>query len=175
MSSFVKPGVDIDLVIHQLKHYLPAQAPLKDFVHHNTLHAFQHHQFHEGLQQASTIFGYQVYLTLEEYRTLYSNKKISDDILVRRIEMAKGKTDSSAGGWKEKLISKTYDTTLHQKVGTLRKLWKSEYNININKVVHPILFRLVGAFLDQGISISSFPFHQHHFRWNSPIKQQQCS
>ncbi len=163
MSSFVKPGVDIDLVIHQLKHYLPAQAPLKDFVHHNTLHAFQHHQFHEGLQQASTIFGYQVYLTLEEYRTLYSNKKISDDILVRRIEMAKGKTDSSAGGWKEKLISKTYDTTLHQKVGTLRKLWKSEYNININKVVHPILFRLVGAFLDQGISISSFPFHQHHF------------
>jgi len=25
-------------VLHELKHYLPSQTPLKDFIHHNSMH-----------------------------------------------------------------------------------------------------------------------------------------
>ena len=56
-------------VLHELKHFLPAQAPLKDFVHHNTLHAFQHQHFYKAIRNASAIFGYKVSLSIDEYRT----------------------------------------------------------------------------------------------------------
>ena len=57
--------------IKELKHYLPAQSPLKDFIHHNTLHAFQHMKFYDAIRHASGMFGYKVSLSLDEYRSLY--------------------------------------------------------------------------------------------------------
>ena len=65
-ASFNEQGV-----LHDLKHYLPAQAPLKDFIHHNTLYAFQNLKFFDALLNASEIFGYKVSLALNEYRALY--------------------------------------------------------------------------------------------------------
>ena len=51
-------------VLHHLKHYLPAQASLKDFIHHNTLHAFQDRKFYDALTESSKIFGYKTSLSL---------------------------------------------------------------------------------------------------------------
>src|SRR5688572_28378832 len=76
-----KPKVDIPGIIHDLKHFLPAQAPLKDFIHHNTLHAFQNLKFHTAINHASEMFGYNVTLSLTEYRALFDKKQIREDIL----------------------------------------------------------------------------------------------
>lgn len=146
---------DEHLVLHKLKHYLPTQAPLKDFIHHNTLHAFQTEKFHVGLQKAAEIFGYTVYQSLNEYRALYESKKINETIIERIIADKKGSENLVL--WKWKLTEQVYDTQVHQRIGKLRGYFKNRYKINLDKEVHPLLFRLVGSYLDQGISIWKFP------------------
>ena len=150
-----KPLFDEQQVLHNLKHYLPSQAPLKDFIHHNTLHAFQHMPFHEGLQKASNTFGYTVYLSIDEYRDRYRAGKINPAILDKIIGEKKGVAHLQH--WKTKLLEKTYDVSIQSRIGQLRSLWKSEYQINLDKKTHALLFRLVGSYLDQGVAIQKFP------------------
>ncbi len=146
-------------VLHDLKHYLPAQAPLKDFIHHNTLHAFQYLKFFEGLHQASEIFGYKSSLSLQEYRDLYTKNKISKDIL-NRILADKGKDVSE---WVNKLVNVDYRNGTLPRIGMLRANWKKSYKIDLDSMVHPILFRILCSFLDQGIAIWSFPDNRKNF------------
>jgi hypothetical protein len=75
--------------LHELKHYLTAQAPLKDFIHHTPLHAFRKQKFHDGLRTAHIIFGYKVYLQLQEFRRIYAAGIISEQALERVIDRQK--------------------------------------------------------------------------------------
>jgi len=142
-------------VIHELKHFLPAQQALKDFIHHNSLHAFQHMKFYDAIFKASKIFGFQVHLQLSEYREMYKTGRIREDVLQMVILNKKGNADHA--GWKEKLITKQYDTINYPRIGQLRKYWKDVYHIDLDNKVHPLLFRILCAFLDQGIAIDAFP------------------
>jgi uncharacterized protein YbcC (UPF0753/DUF2309 family) len=142
-------------VLHRLKHYLPAQAPLKDFIHHNTLHAFQQLKFFKALDNASEIFGYKTLLSLTEYRRMYQQGKIRAEVLDRVLSTSVGKENTES--WKNKLISKKYDTTCTPRIGAVRSLWESVYNIDLDILVHPPLFRIICSYLDQGISIWNFP------------------
>lgn len=150
-----KVSFDLDHVILELGHYLPAQAPLKDFVHHNTLHAFQHMPFHQALQLAAENFGYKVYWDLEKFRELYLQKKINPLIFERVIIEHKG--SDKLAYWSNLLLHSPVQEYPEPKVGRIRKLWKTAYNLNLDKEVHQVLFRLVSSYLDQGIAIWKFP------------------
>ncbi len=147
-------------VIHELKHFLPSQQALKDFIHHNSLHAFQHMKFYDAIFKASEIFGFQVHLQLPEYREMYKTGRIREDVLQMVIEKKK---QNAAAEWKEKLISKEYNTINHPRIGQLRKQWKEVYQFDLDNKVHPPLFRILCAFLDQGIAIESFPLVNKSF------------
>jgi uncharacterized protein YbcC (UPF0753/DUF2309 family) len=146
---------DEEHVLHELKHYLPSQTPLKDFIHHNSLHAFQGLKFYDGIFKASKIFGYQVTLQLTEYRQLYQNKRIRKDILERIILERKGPAQLEE--WKHNVLTKNYDASNSPRIGLLRSQWKSGYRIDLDSLVQPLLFRILCSYLDQGISIWSFP------------------
>ena len=147
-------------VLHELKHYLPAQSPLKDFIHHNTLHAFQKTKFHKAIRSASEMFGYRVSLSLGEYRSFYQSRRIRKDILEHMIRERHG--PGNVEEWKQKALSGKYKTP-SPRIGVLRSNWKREYQIDLDSLVHPILFRVICSFLDQGIAIWSFPVRDKTF------------
>lgn len=150
-------GFDEAGVLAHLRHYLPAQNALKDFVHHNTLHAFQHKHFDDALYEASVIFGYSTYLSIDEFRALYREGRIREDILER--VLSETFTDSGeAGIWKNKLLSDDFDRNIPSRLGQLRSLWKEKYSLSMDKGVYPFFVRLLSGFLDQGIAVSLFPY-----------------
>lgn len=142
-------------VIHELKHYLPAQAPLKDFIHHNTLHAFQHLPFDMAIRQASEILGYNVSLSLEEYRSLYTAGRINMSVL--EVVLVRRKGNALAKEWMQKALSAKYKPSQSPRIGTLRSNWKRLYKIDLDSLVHPVLFRILCSYLDQGIAMWNFP------------------
>jgi uncharacterized protein len=152
---------DEEHVLHELKHYLPSQTPLKDFIHHNSLHAFQNLKFYGGIFKASKIFGYQVTLPLTEYRQLYEIGRIRADILERLIVERKG--NGQLEEWKNKLLVKEYDTANQARIGRLRSYWKSGYRVDLDSLVQPLLFRVLCSYLDQGIALRKFPAAKQGF------------
>ena len=80
---------DVDKDIHQrlrdiiehMEHVLPGQAPIKDFVHHNTLHGYQEMHFTEALRSSFEITGTYAYMSQEEFVEYYKEGRINKDDL----------------------------------------------------------------------------------------------
>src|SRR3954470_22009448 len=85
--------------IEHAAHLLPAQGPINVFIHHNTLHAFEHLRFEEAVRRGGETFGCQPYLAEERYRTALGRGRIrlpelravvADDLGTRAAETVGG-------------------------------------------------------------------------------------
>lgn len=148
-------------ILHEIAHYLPSQMTLKDFVHHNSLHAFQHESFYEGIFRASKIFGFKVTLQLADYRKLFQLGRIREEVIERII--IDRKSSSQLEDWSRKVLYQDYDENGSSRVGLLRADWKGIYGLDMDTLVHPLLYRILAAYLDQGISIWNFPKTENGF------------
>lgn len=146
---------DLDFTIQQIKKYLPTQGPLKDYIFSNSLACFQDLPFHEAMKRSSEIFGYKTYLDLKEYRNFYAKGEIRKDVLNKVIIEQKGFENFAI--WEHKLLEHDYQIRILSRVGVLRGKWKKFLKIDVDSFVHLNLFRIIGAYLDQGISIWNFP------------------
>src|SRR5215831_5900416 len=82
LSSESKAPHSLAGVIDELAHLLPAQGPISIFIHHNTLHAFEHLPFEEAVELAGERLGCEPFLAESRYR----DKLASGRILARDVE-----------------------------------------------------------------------------------------
>ena len=154
---------DIVGVVKHIAHWLPTQGPIKEFVHHNTLHAYQDRPFYEGCLIASRMYAARAFMPLSEYRGYYASGRI-DESSLRQVLAEESQSEAEIVRLKERLLHADLpDETLPRGIAKegLRPRWRENRGLALKLQTHPILFRLVGQFLDQGISVWRMPHTQY--------------
>ena len=151
-------------MLEHVAHLLPSQGPIREFIHHNTLHAFQDDSFHVGVRKGAEHFGARVYLRLNEYRSHFAKGRISKEAL--DFALAEWKSDRGAEAKLEKLLRdflqnpSSDELDLHS-LGTLERGFREiswrDRGVEISAAINPTVARLASAYLDQGLSIWQFP------------------
>ncbi|NLG55067.1 MAG: DUF2309 domain-containing protein, partial [Rhodococcus sp.] len=75
------PANHLQQLIEHAAHVLPSQGPLSVFVHHNTIHSFEHLPFTDAVERAADVYGCQPYLAEDCYRQELARGRILQEDL----------------------------------------------------------------------------------------------
>jgi len=150
---------DIDAMLARVAHWLPTQGPIKDFIHHNTLHAFQHRQFFDGVSAAARLYGATVAMPGRWYLELYRDGRIRESSLSRALATAfddeRERTAARARMLEAPITPPAFPGLAR---AGLRAEWAPRLGgVPLDRRSHLHLFRLIGAYLDQGLSMWRMP------------------
>ncbi len=180
-------------VMEHAAHPLPRQGPIGIFVHHNTLHAFEHLPFEEAVKQAGQLFEAEPYMSEARYRSELSRGRIQlvdvdavidrepDSLIfsglsrssLRRAMITPGvrEFDGATIVWR----IEQGDLAKDFQAPALRILFDACFTRAVpheeepaaprpvDEVIHPWLIRLCSVFLDQGTAYWPMPNREKGF------------
>jgi uncharacterized protein len=174
-------------------HLLPRQGPIGVFVHHNTLHSFEHLSFEQAVIDAAQLFGAEPYMSEAAYRAELARGRIQ---LVDIDAVLDGEPDSpifarlSRGDLRRAMITpgvrefdgativwrtEQGDLAKDFRRPALRALFDACFARTVaheeettpprpvDEVIHPWLIRLCSVFLDQGTAYWPMPNREKGF------------
>ena len=179
--------------VEHASHLLPKQGPIGVFVHHNTLHAFEHLPFEQAVIEASQTFGTEPYMSEAVYRAELARGRIQlvdiDAVLdsepdalifprlsrgsLRRAMITPGVREFDAATilWR----IEQGDLARDFRRAALRALFEACLDRSIahdpepaqprpvDEIIHPWLIRLCAVFLDQGTAYWPMPHRERGF------------
>lgn len=156
--THLDPGAPDDVVssaVRAAANRLPAQNPIEDFVHHNTLHAYEDLPFFAAVERAWEELGVEGTLSLDELRRLHESGRIRRRDLLAAIEEAglpRRTMDLLLGGDLPRSAER-----IATRVPTLRDAHLFATGENLEARVRPPLVRFLSGYLDQGVAQWSLP------------------
>lgn len=179
----------LNCVVNEIKLLLPHQGPIKDFIHQNTLQAFIDQPFDEAVESAAKIFGARTYMPLHYYRTKFKEGSISNIFLKKSIYKHFAEINDNdyaiinhaLFNWIEIIDRKTLFKLIKiknlpiedaniiianqsPKRTTIHEFLNIKLGCPIEHEVNTILFRLLGAYLDQGVTLWPLMENQSNFK-----------
>ena len=179
--------------VQHAAHLLPRQGPIGVFVHHNTLHAFQHLPFEEAVIEASHLFGAEPYMSEAAYRAELARGRIQlvdidaaldsepDALVFARLSRGSLRRAMITPGVREfdaaTILWRTEQGDLANdfRRPALRALFDACFARVIaheeepalprpvDEIIHPWLIRLCAVFLDQGTAYWPMPHRERGF------------
>ena len=173
--------------IEQASHVLPRQGPIGVFVHHNTLHAFEHLPFEQAVVEAAQLFDAQPYMAEAEYRAAMDRGRIRPEDID---QILNSEQDAAVfPGLQRRSLRRAMITPGVREFDAATILWRTEQGdlaadfrhpaqralfnaclartaapeeeqappLSADEVIHPWLIRLCAVFLDQGMAYWSLP------------------
>jgi uncharacterized protein len=179
--------------VEHAAHLLPMQGPIGVFVHHNTLHAFEHLSFEEAVIRAAQLFGAEPYMSEAAYRGELTRGRIQlvdvdavldrepDSLIFARLSRGSLRRAMITPGVREfdaaTIVWRTEQGDLAKdfRSAALRALFEAcfaravahEEEVPpprpVDEVIHPWLIRLCSVFLDQGSAYWPMPNREKGF------------
>lgn len=178
---------DVDAALERVRHYLPLQGPIKDFLHFNALGGFQSDAFEEAVLKAGEFYGAHAYMPLSYYRAAYRDGQI-DEPTLNEVISEWGATNEIRTDYLRLMLFEyveMQDDHVFQKQLRERGIkWEShgllrsietrmplsachylkirhgideQLSTDLDAQVNAVFFRTVSGYLDQGVALWQFP------------------